>query len=87
MTRFKIKLQKPHEQTGYSYYRVAKESGVALNTVKKYASVTEIISEYLPVAVIMLCDFYGVDWRDPEIVEVIEEEPEDEYDPFVLATA
>lgn len=72
--KFRIRLKAVHDTTGFSYYRVSKEAGVAPNTVKKYVSEDCIDSDELPVTVVILADYYGVDWRDPAIVEVIEEE-------------
>lgn len=70
--RFLIKLQKAHEDFGWSTYAVAKELGLAYNTVNKYVS-SNVISDTLPTQVIQLAEFYGVDWKDPAVVEVIED--------------
>lgn len=77
-----IKLKAVHEASGRSQYSVAKATGISLNTVKKYIG-NKVEGEgveagYLPIEVIALCKHYGVDWRDPAIVEVIEADDEDE---------
>lgn len=75
MRRFKVKLKAAHEKTGLSPYAVHKATGIAQNTVRKYVQ-EEIIVDYIPMTVVALADFYGVDWRDPEVVEVIETDGE-----------
>lgn len=74
MRRFKVKLGEVHKQSGKTRYRVAKESGLSHNTVQKYVSVPEVIVDYIPATLILLTEVYGVDWRDPAIIEVIEAE-------------
>ena len=74
MDRFKIKLGEVHKKSGMSRYLVAKKTGLSYNTVGKYVSVPEIIVDYIPSTVLKLTEFYGVDWRDPAIIEVIEAE-------------
>jgi len=75
--KFIIRLKAIHDKTGLSPYAVAKQTGVVQNTVRKYVDVDFVESNQLPVAVIELCKFYGVDWRDSSIVEV-EDDPETE---------
>jgi transcriptional regulator with XRE-family HTH domain len=74
---FRINLKTAHEKTGLTYYAVAKKTGLAQNTVRKYAE-NEVVSPYLPTAVVVLAAFYGLDWRDPAVVEIVEssEDPE-----------
>lgn len=74
MNRFRIKLGEIHKQTKLSPYMVAKQTGLAQNTVRKYVEVDEIVVDYIPSSLITLTGFYGVDWRDPAIIEVIEAE-------------
>ncbi len=72
MSKFRINLQPAHAKSGKTAYAVAKELGLNQNTVRKYA--TEIVvTDWLPAHVIQLADFYGVDWRDPLVVEVTED--------------
>lgn len=74
--RFIIKLSEPHKRSGLTTYAVAKRANVAFNTVKKYVA-GDVESMYLPNHVIQICDVYGIDWHDPEFVEVVEsEDPE-----------
>jgi hypothetical protein len=70
---FKVKLQKVHEQADVSGFAVSKAIGASYNTVLKYISNEEVVVDYLHYTVLALCDFYGVDWRDPEIIEVVTE--------------
>lgn len=74
--RFVIRLKEPHEKKGATHYRVWKDTGVVQNTVKRYAENAEVILESLPATVVTLARYYGVDWRDPAIVEVIDESDE-----------
>jgi len=77
---FAINLKAAHEQMGLSSYEVAKrlheQHGVKISktTVGKYAEGT-VIQKQLPEVVLHLCEFYGVDWRDPSVVEVVAESP------------
>lgn len=68
---FKINLKDAHEKTGLTFYAVSKQTGLAHNTVQKYAE-SVVTSTYIPATVVVLAEFYGVDWRAPAIVEVIE---------------
>jgi len=70
--KFIINLKDAHEKTGLSGYAVAKQTSVTENTVRKYADQV-VESNVMPIAVIILADFYGVDWRNEEIVKVITE--------------
>lgn len=73
--RFRIKLAKLHEKSGLTVYGAAKASNLAYNTVNKYVS-EDVISDSLPAQVLQLVEFYGADWRDPSVIEVIDEDPE-----------
>jgi len=76
---FKIKLQPIHEATGLSAYAVAKATGIAQATVRKYVEAQDgVLSSYVPSVIVKLAEYYGVDWRSPEVVEVVEgtEDPE-----------
>lgn len=70
MPKFLISLKRVHEASGYSQYRVAKDTGVNINTVKKYVGGREqVVQDSLPSTVLRMCDYYGVDWHD--VVDVI----------------
>ena len=86
MKRFKVKLKAVHEQTGQTAYSVAKATELAQNTVRKYTA-EDIIIDYIPTTVVTLCQYYGVDWRDPEIIEVIEDESDPSISNPALAPA
>lgn len=70
---FRIRLKPAHEQMGLTAYAVAKALGLSQTTVRKYVDNDEVLSSYVPSVVITLAKFYGVDWRDPAVVEVQEE--------------
>lgn len=74
--KFVIKLKPLHEHTGLSPYAVAKRINVAQNTVRKYVDTDEVVSDRLESAVLVMCRFYGADWRDPEVISVVDEDPE-----------
>lgn len=73
--RFLINLKDAHEKSGLTAYAVAKRLNLNESTVRKYATqvveTTELLSH-----VLLMADFYGVDWHDPAIVQVIEEDDE-----------
>lgn len=70
--RFVIKLHQVHRERGLSVYRVAKSTGINKNTVLKYLANGDIIIGRLESHVLELAKFYGVDWRDPAIIDVVE---------------
>lgn len=68
---FVIRLKEAHDKNGLSPYMVAKMTGVAVNTVARYAENDEVVSKHLRPSVIILANYYGVDWRNPSIVDVL----------------
>lgn len=74
--KFLIKLNAVHDQSEKSVYRVTKDTGLVYNTVKRY--VTNVVeAELLSRDVIKLAEYYGVDWRDPAVIEIIDDETAD----------
>lgn len=69
--KFVIRLKLAHDAKGVTSYRVWQDTGVAQNTVKRYAENEAVVLDSLPGTVIALADYYGVNWRDPAVVEVI----------------
>jgi hypothetical protein len=69
---YRIRLHNLHLKSGLSISDVRKRTGVALNTIKKYVLPAEVVQDELPVAVIRLIQFYGADWRDPTLIEIVE---------------
>lgn len=67
--KFRIRLKQVHDKTGLSGYAVAQKTALAENTVRKYVDNDEVISASVFGVVIELCNFYGVDWRDPKIIQ------------------
>lgn len=78
MLRFIIKLKPLHDKTGLTPYRVAKLTKVNQTTVRKYLETDRVEADKLEMTVITLIRFYGADWRDPSIVELVEVEEESE---------
>lgn len=85
MRRYLIKLKDVHDKSGLTTYAVAKKLGLNQNTVRKYVT-SYVEAEMLPVYISKLAEFYGVDWRSPDVVEVIEgeESPENETAPVPI---
>jgi hypothetical protein len=69
--RFLVKLKGPHDKSGLSAYEVAKRLGLNAVTVRKWVS-KDIEAEFLPDHVLKIVHFYGLDWRDPAVIEVID---------------
>lgn len=76
--KFRIRLHDVHRNSGLTVYRVAKSTGLNSNTLHRYVSNGDIITRRLESHVLELAKFYGVDWRDPAVVDVIEVDEEDE---------
>lgn len=70
--RFRIHLQDAHKDKGLSPYKVALLTNVAQNTIKKYVEPEEVVVERIEGVLVSLIEFYGLDWRDPAVIEVIE---------------
>jgi len=76
MIKFRIKLQQAHKNSGKTAYKVAQDLGLNQNTVRKYAT-EEVVADWLPGHVISLAEYYGLDWRNPAVVEIVNvEDPE-----------
>lgn len=71
--KFRVRLKKVHDESGLSPYAIAKELGMSKNTVRRYVEVDEVVTEKFEGTLLALILYYGVDWRDPEIVDVIED--------------
>ena len=82
---FKVYLKAAHDKKGLSAYQVSKESGVHINTVKRYTDEDGVTTGALYTAVVQLIGYYGLDWRDSNVLEVIEDETKNEN--TLLATA
>ena len=75
-TKFVIRLREAHRRSGLSAYMVAKRTGIAQNTVRKYILPESVIADRIESLVYDLTKLYGVDWRDPSIIDVIEVDDE-----------
>lgn len=76
--KFIVRLKSVHDKTGLTAYAVARKVNASENTVRKYVDSDNVVSSSIFGVVIELCNFYGVDWRDPNIVETLIENDEDE---------
>lgn len=74
MVKFRIRLKQIHDRTGLSPYAVWKKTGISQTTIRKYVTTDEVVQAYLPDIVVALANFYGVDWRDPSVVEIVEDD-------------
>lgn len=70
-----IKLHDAHLKSGLTAYEVAKRLGLNETTVRKYTS-KEVTAEFLPNHVLQLVKFYGLDWSDPNVIEIVDTEDE-----------
>lgn len=77
--RFRIKLNEVSaaDPRNLTPYAVAKRLGLNKNTVNKYLT-EEVETDELLSHVLQLAEFFGADWRDPDVIEVIEEGDVDE---------
>jgi hypothetical protein len=73
MAKFIVRFKAAHDATGLTPYAVSKKTGIAINTVVRYTEVDAVEVANLAPSVIRLAEFYGLDWRDPAVVEVIED--------------
>lgn len=64
---FQIDLSDAHESSGLSFYRVAKETGVAANTVARFGKGIVQIKQ-INDGIAKLCNFYGVPFHDVVMV-------------------
>lgn len=71
--KFVVRLKTAHDLTGLSAYAVGKQTGIPHNTIQKYISQEEVEVRQLWSVIVQLANYYGVDWRDPEIIGVVEE--------------
>lgn len=70
--------QKPQKDggMGLTIYRIAKDTGVSFNFVKKFAA-GDVKTPYVTSEVVQLCKYFKLDWRNPEIVELMENKEDD----------
>lgn len=71
--KFRVRLHDVHRKTGLSPYAVGKQAGVAQNTVKKYVEPPYFEADRIETTLISLLNFYGLNWRDPSVIEIVEE--------------
>lgn len=76
--KFRVSLKQVHEQTGLTHYAVAKRANVAINTVVRYTEKDVIELDRIESSLVRLLDAYGLDWRNPAVVEIVDcdENPE-----------
>ena len=81
---FRIKLKGVHLRHNMTYYAVGKALGINQNTVRKYLS-DNVEQSYLPADVARIIEFFGLDWRDPSVVEIVDIEDDEEEHKTLLA--
>ena len=72
--KFRVRLKGVHKSTGLSLWAVHKKSGIALNTVKKYVTPEYLVADRIEGALVSLLKFYQLNWRDPAVIEEVEED-------------
>ena len=87
--KFTIKgLKAAHDKLGLSPYMVSKKTGIAIGTIDRYTSEDEVSTARVEGSLIALIKFYGLDWRDPTVVELaFEETPTEGQRKTLLALA
>lgn len=87
--KFRIKgLKAAHDKLGLSPYMVSKKTGIAIGTIDKYTSEDEVVTARVEGSLVALIQFYGLDWRNPNVVELaFEEASEEGQEETLLATA
>lgn len=68
-----IKLKGAHKNANLTPYAVARDTGLNYNTVNKYLS-KDVETDVLPAHVITLCEFLHLDWHDPAVIEIVNED-------------
>jgi len=81
--QFKVKLKPVHEKSGLSKYRVQKDLNLSYNTISRYVDEPEVVVGFISPEVVGMCTYYGVDWRDPAIIELIENEETESESPLL----
>lgn len=69
--RFKVKLSKFHKESGKSVNQVHKDTGLNYNTIANWVK-EDREAENIPNHLVQLIAYYGLDWRDPKVIEIIE---------------
>ncbi|MEM6281603.1 MAG: helix-turn-helix transcriptional regulator [Chloroflexota bacterium] len=85
--KWRVSLKSAHEKSGLTGYAVAKQTGLSESTVHRYINDDFVLMKNLAPAAKILADFYGVDWRDSDIVEVVLEEDNGESAPEIKTPA
>ena len=67
---FKVDFAKAHKESGYTMYRVSKDTGVSMNTTRKYLVNPPTFVLQISKPVISIANYLDVDWKD--IVEFVE---------------
>lgn len=75
MPKFRVRgLKAAHDKSGLTPYMVGKRTGVSTNTVVKYVESDEFVIERVEGSLIAVLKFFGLDWRDANVVEIVFEE-------------
>ena len=75
---FRVRLKKIHQNSQLSKYRVHKDTGVAPDTVSFYVDNDYADVGTITPALVRICQYYGVDWQDTEIIAFKGNNVEDE---------
>lgn len=84
--QYLVKLKDAHKKAKVTKYAVARDTGLNYNTVNKYLS-GEVRADVLPAHVITICEFFHLDWHDPNVIEILDVEESSGKYKTVFATA
>lgn len=70
--KFRVRLGKAHRESGLTQYAVIRDTGINKNTVRRYIRDDEVLVDKIETPLIMLIGFYGLDWHDPAVLDIVE---------------
>ena len=77
--RYIVHLKDEHRKRNLTAYAVARDTGLNKNTVRKFLE-NNVELEYLPAHVITICEYFGLNWKDPNVIEIYDDESPDDED-------
>lgn len=72
MVYFILRLKTHHDTKGLTPAQVHTQTGIAVNTIKRYTERDFVLLKALSPSIVILCRFYGVEWKD--VVELADDE-------------
>lgn len=72
--KFRVRLGQIHNKSGLTQYAVIRDTGINKNTVRRYIRDDEVLVDKIEIPLILLIQFYGLDWHDPAVLDFVEVE-------------